>query len=57
MKYNKCNSYHSNFGLYITSPGKISGVASHGHGASSLSLREGMACSCFSLKERNMTFV
>lgn len=39
MKYNKCNSYYSNFGLYIISPGKISGVASRGYGASSLSLR------------------
>lgn len=38
MKYNKYNSFYSNFGFYIISPGRISGVASHGHGASSLSL-------------------
>lgn len=57
MKYNKCNSYYSNFGLYIISPGKISGVASHGYGASSLSLRGGMACSHFQLEEHNVTSV
>lgn len=38
MKYNKCHSFYSDSGFYITSPGRISGVASHGHGASSLSL-------------------
>lgn len=38
MKYNKYNSFYSNFGFYIISPGRISGVASHGHGAGSLSL-------------------
>lgn len=38
MKYNKWNSFYSNFVFYIICPGRISGVASHGHGASSLSL-------------------
>lgn len=38
MKYNTCHSFYSNFGVHIISPGRISGVASHGHGASSSSL-------------------
>lgn len=38
MKYNKWNSFYSNFVFYIICPGRISGVASHGHGVSSLSL-------------------
>ena len=43
MKYNKCDPYYSDFGLYIISPGKISGIASHGHGASFvLEVRNGL---------------
>lgn len=39
MKYNKCNSFYRYFDFYIISPGRISGVASHSHGVSSLSLQ------------------